>query len=132
PTTWVGLNVMVGYWGALRTTLFIRWSRAESPLSPLVASMTIWPSAVPVAGSIRKAPLLRRNVPWTVWRVVLSVQWMEVAAGSRLISMGGADFCAKAALPAVRRATRQAIKEKLRWCARLRGSRMAFMLELLS
>src|SRR5260370_6451551 len=43
------MKVISGNFSALRTLSFIGLSRIESPLSPLAASTTIVPSALPVA-----------------------------------------------------------------------------------
>jgi len=75
----------------------MRLSRPESPLSPLVASTTISPLTLPVAGSILNAPFLSLKVPCTVCAVVSRVQRIEVVEGSSVMAMGVAGACARAA-----------------------------------
>src|SRR6185437_7376992 len=93
PETCEGRYVISGNDPLSRTSPCIRRSRAESPLSPLLASTTIKPDAAPVVGSMRNSPLLSRNVPCTVCSVVLSAQRMEVLSGFN-VTLTGVVCCA--------------------------------------
>src|ERR1017187_9752054 len=60
----------------------IRLSRAVLPLSPVVASTTSSPEALPVRGSKRRSPRLRWKSPWTVCSRLPRVNSTLVCAGS--------------------------------------------------
>src|ERR1039457_5006773 len=82
PSTRSGRKVISGYLAISRMAACIRLSRAGLPLSPLAASTTISPDALPVCGSKVSVPRLRWKSPCTVCSRLPRANSTLVCAGS--------------------------------------------------